>query len=177
MTHPSRTGQSPAWHWQQHTSPGWPTWRATVPGPVGDDGGTAYIGHRDTLAARCTTCGRHALLWQASLALLRPFPPALDLPGGGCTRGHTAAAIPTNWAAISAAYARAADAWRDLPPDRWSQALLRMRDRQAAWARWLDGQPAPARRLALILWTRDHSLNITDTATIVAAALSDPPRS
>jgi len=48
-----------------------------------------------------------------------------------------------------------------------------MRERQAAWARWLDGQPRPAHRLALTHWARDRDLGINETAAVVAGVLGD----
>ncbi len=171
------TGASVSWRWRRHTGPGWPAWRATVPGPVGDDGGTVYVGRRDAVRGRCYTCGRRAQLWQASLALPQPFPPVLDLPGGGCTRDHIAIAIPSTWAAVAVIYAATADEFRHLPADRLVRALVCRRVRQARWAEWLDGQLPPARRLALTLWTRDPHLAPPETTAVIAAVLSEPPSS
>ncbi|MGY1738358.1 hypothetical protein [Geodermatophilus sp. SYSU D00684] len=171
---PDASRPSPTWRWRRHTGPGWPAWRATVPGPVGDDGGTVYLGRRDAVRGRCTTCGRRAQRWQASLALPQPFPPALDLPGGGCTRDHIATTIPTTWAAVAAIYAATADEFRHLQADRLVRVLACRRVRQARWAEWLDGQPPPARQLALTLWTRDPHLTPPETTAIIAAVLSDP---
>ncbi len=170
---PDASCPSPAWRWPRHTGPGWPAWRATVLGPVGDDGGTVYLGRRDAVRGRCTTCGRHAQLWQASLALPRPFPPVLDLPGGGCTRDHIVTAIPTTWTDVAAAYARTAFDFRTLPADRLVRALVRRRNQLTRWAGWLHDQPPPARRLALALWTRDPHLAPPETTAVIAAVLSE----
>ena len=175
MSDPARPDHP--WRWRRQPGPGWATWQASLPHELGEDGGLLVVGRRDPGAGRCAACGRQGPLWQATLGLPPPFPGALDIPGGGCTRAHATRAAPSGWKDIAAVFAIVAAALRtDDQPTFWHERLADMRERQAERALWLAGQPRAARRLALELWTRNGALRLADTEAVVTAVLSDPAR-
>jgi hypothetical protein len=165
------------WRWRRQPGPGWATWQAPLPHELGEDGGLIVVGRRDPSTGRCAACGRRSPLWQATVGLPPPFPGALDVPGGGCTRAHAARATPGGWKDVAAVFAIVAAALHaDDQPTFWHERLADMRQRQAERALWLAGQPRAARRLALELWTRNGALRLADTEAVVTAVLSDPAR-
>jgi hypothetical protein len=169
------TPPRPALRWRRWPGPGWPSWTAALPGPLGEDGGFILVGRRDSDPGRCAACGRRTRLWQATLWLPRPFPGGLEAEAGGCTRAHATHVVPTTWQDVAAAFALVATALREDPkPTIWHERLAGIRQRDAERALWLSDQPGTARRLALQLWTTDGALGVADTESVVAAVLQDP---
>ncbi|MGY1836281.1 hypothetical protein ACI79P_14335 [Blastococcus sp. SYSU DS0510] len=106
-----------------------------------------------------------------------PFSPV----GKGCCRPHatqTIAARWSSWADVAAAHADAAGELRERP-DRteWDERTAAYIEHRGQYAGFLAAAPSDsARRLALQLWSGDPPrLSVADTATIVAAVLTEPP--
>jgi hypothetical protein len=165
------------WQWRQPSGPGWATWQANLPGPLGDDRGVIAVGRRAQGPGRCIACGRHARLWHATVLLPTPFPAALDADAGGCSRAHATHAVPTDWKGVAATFATLASTLREADqPMPWLARLAATREAHAERARWLADQPAAARQLAFRLWAEDAALSIADLQTIVAGVLAEPER-
>jgi hypothetical protein len=165
------------WRWQQPSEPGWATWQADLPGPLGDDGGAILLGRRAQGPGQCIACGRQARLWHATVLLPRPFPAALDAEAGGCSRAHATHAVPTDWKGIAATFATLASTLREADqPMPWLARLAATRGAHAERARWLAAQPAAARQLAFRLWAEDAALSIVNLQMIVAGVLAEPER-
>ncbi|MGY1681419.1 hypothetical protein [Geodermatophilus sp. SYSU D01176] len=162
--------------WRRWSGPGWASYSASWPGPLGEDGAVAYVGRCDDLWERCHTCGRPATLWRAALALPAPFPGALDA-AGGCTRDHAVHGLPADWAGIATVYALVAAALRqDSEATSVQETLARRRTRQAERALLLSRLERPGRHIALKLWRDNELLAVDETAVIVAAVLAPAQR-
>ena len=166
-----------ALRWRRWPGPGWATYVADWPGPLGEDGTVVFVGRRDQLDGTCSTCGRRGQLWQAVLAVPAPFPGAVDAVGGGCSRAHAARGLPAGWTDVATLFALVAAALReDKEPTRLHEALARRRTRQAERALLLFRLERTARRMALELWRTHTQLAVDETEAIVAAVLAPAQR-
>jgi hypothetical protein len=165
----------PRWRWSHTGDPLLPQqWGVLASGQLRDVGVTVEA-FQFALGTPCPVCGEVAKQWRATMVLPPPITTPLPV-GEGCTPDHAVAGAPTSWAAVAGKLTRETADLHNLT-DRGEASLAELARRlsqQASAAAFLADLPAAARRLALQLWANDAALPITDVATALAGALTDP---